>query len=104
MPDFGALRHGSQVDVLTAMNDRDSTCPCGCLALFVLFPCTFFIANFDAGWPTIIAVHLVHTSTPAIAAAAVLSICFAILLVRAGRVVPAAAISRRCRGSCEPPG
>jgi hypothetical protein len=65
------------------MNDRDSTCPCGCLALFVLFPCPFFIANFAAGWPTIIAVHLEHTSTPVVAAATVLSICFAVVLVRA---------------------
>jgi hypothetical protein len=31
MPDFGALRRGSQVDVLTAMNDRDPTFLCGCL-------------------------------------------------------------------------
>ena len=83
MPDFGALRRGSQVDVLTAMNDRDSTCPCGCLALFELFPSTFFMAHFGAGWPTIIAVRLEHTSTPVVAAAAVLSICFAVVLVRA---------------------
>jgi hypothetical protein len=53
------------------------------LGLFVLFPCTFFMANFGAGWPTIIAVHLVHTSTPVIAAATLVSICFAVLLVRA---------------------
>ena len=52
------------------------------LGLFVLFPCTFFMANFGAGWPTIIAVHLEHTSTPVVAAAAVLSICFAVVLVR----------------------
>lgn len=50
------------------------------LGLFVLFPCTFFMANFGAGWPTIIAVHLKHTSPPIIAAAAVLSICFAAVL------------------------
>jgi ABC-type Fe3+ transport system permease subunit len=53
------------------------------VSLFVLFPCTFFIANFAAGWPTIIAVHLEHTSTPVIAAATVLSMCFAVVLVRA---------------------
>src|SRR6201998_904258 len=82
MPDFGALRHGSQGDVLTAMNDRDSTCPCGCLALFVLFPSTFFMAHFGAGWPTIIAVHLEHTSTPVIAAASVVSIGLAVTLIR----------------------
>jgi hypothetical protein len=52
------------------------------LGLFVLFPCTFFGANFGAGWPTIIAVNLEHTSTPVIAAATVVSICFAVILVR----------------------
>jgi hypothetical protein len=53
------------------------------LGLFVLFPCTFFMTNFGAGWPTIIAVHLKHTSTPVIAAATVMSICLAAVLVRA---------------------
>ena len=52
------------------------------LGLFVLFPCTFFMANFGAGWPTIIAVHLKHTSTPVIAAASVVSIGLAVMLVR----------------------
>jgi hypothetical protein len=53
------------------------------LGLFALFPCTFFMANFGAGWPTIIAVHLAHTSAPVVAAATVLSICLAVVLVRA---------------------
>ena len=53
------------------------------LGLFVLFPCTFFMANFGAGWPTIIAVHLEHTSTPVVLLAAVISICFAVVLVGA---------------------
>src|SRR5271166_110670 len=53
------------------------------LGLFVLFPCTFFMANFGVGWPTIIAVHLKHTSTPAVIAGTVVSICFAVVLVRA---------------------
>jgi hypothetical protein len=53
------------------------------LGLFVLFPCTFFMANFGAGWPTIIAVHLKHTSAPAVTAATVVSIGFAVVLVRA---------------------
>jgi hypothetical protein len=51
------------------------------LGLFVLFPCTFFMANFGAGWPTIIAVHLEHTSTALIAAATVASISLAVMLV-----------------------
>jgi hypothetical protein len=59
------------------------------LGLFVLFPCTFFMTNFGAGWPTIIAVHLKHTSAPVIAAAAVLSICFAtVLVLTAGSFLP----------------
>ena len=52
------------------------------LGLFVLFPCTFFMANFGAGWPSIIAVHLKHTTTPVIAAATVVSIGLAVMLVR----------------------
>jgi hypothetical protein len=39
------------------------------------------MANFGAGWPTIIAVHLEHTSTPVVAAATVVSLCFAVILV-----------------------
>ena len=53
------------------------------LGLFVLFPCTFFMTNFGAGWPTIVAVHFKDTSTPVIAAATVMSICLAAVLVRA---------------------
>jgi hypothetical protein len=53
------------------------------LGMFVLFPCTFFMANFGAGWPTIIAIHLENTSTPVIAAATLVSIGFAVALVRA---------------------
>ena len=53
------------------------------LGLFVLFPCTFFMANFGAGWPTIIAIHLKHTSAPTVIAATVVSICFAVILVKA---------------------
>ena len=53
------------------------------LGMFVLFPCTFFMANFGAGWPTIIAIHLENTSTPVIAAATLVSIAFALALVRA---------------------
>jgi hypothetical protein len=59
------------------------------LGLFVLFPCTFFGANFGAGWPTIIAVHLEHTRTAVTAVATVISICFAAVLVwAAGSFLP----------------
>jgi len=53
------------------------------LGLFVLFPCTFYMANFGAGWPTIISIHLENTSTPVIAAATLASIGFATVLVLA---------------------
>jgi hypothetical protein len=51
------------------------------LGLFVLFPCTFLMANFGAGWPAIIAVHLQHTTPLLVASATVVSIGFAVLLV-----------------------
>jgi hypothetical protein len=59
-----------------------STGPWQLLGLFVLFPCTFFGANFGLGWPTIIALHLEHTSTPLIAVATVVSIGLAVIMVR----------------------
>jgi hypothetical protein len=52
------------------------------LGLFVVFPCTFFMANFGAGSPTIIALHAQHSSTALVAAGTVISICFALVLVR----------------------
>src|ERR1700716_2998281 len=51
------------------------------LGLFVLFPCTFLMANFGAGWPAIIAVHLQHTTPLLVAGATVISIGFAVVLV-----------------------
>jgi hypothetical protein len=41
------------------------------------------MANFGAGWPTIIGLHLAHTSTPIVVVAAGLSICCAVVLVEA---------------------
>jgi len=67
------------------------------LGLFVLFPCTFFGANFGAGWPTIIAVHLEHHSTPLITVATVVSIVFAVVLVRGA----AAALPQRRASDAE---
>ncbi|MDT5389201.1 MAG: hypothetical protein QOE04_2842 [Mycobacterium sp.] len=70
------------------------------LILFVLFPFTFFGANFGAGWPTIIAVHLEHPSTPLTAAATVLSIGFAVVLVRtAGSFLPQKSASGDAEGA-----
>ena len=67
------------------------------LGLFVLFPFTFFGANFGAGWPTIIAIHLENTSTALVAAATVVSIGFAVVLVRAA----AAFLPQRSAGGAE---
>jgi hypothetical protein len=53
------------------------------LGLFLLFPCTFLMANFGAGWPAIIAVHLQDTTPLFVAAATVVSLGFAVVLVGA---------------------
>jgi hypothetical protein len=59
------------------------------LGLFVLFPCTFFMANFGAGWPMIIAINAEHASTALVAAASLLSMALAAVLVRgAGSFLP----------------
>jgi hypothetical protein len=67
------------------------------LGLFVLFPCTFYMVNFGAGWPTIIALHLEHPATPVIAAATVVSIGFAVVLVWAA----ASFLPQRLAGNAE---
>lgn len=62
------------------------------LGLFVLFPCTFFMANFGAGWPMIISINADHTSTALVAVASLLSMAFAAVLVRfASSFLPSAA-------------
>jgi hypothetical protein len=68
--------------------------PIGLLGLFVLFPCTFFMANFGAGAPTIIAIHLQDGSRLVVALASALSIVFAVWLIRAASsLLPVAASS-----------
>jgi hypothetical protein len=70
------------------------------LGLFVLFPCTFFMANFGAGWPTIIALHMAPTSTALIVAASLTSIAFAVALIRtAGSFVATGAGHPRSAGT-----
>jgi hypothetical protein len=49
----------------------------------VLLPCTFLGANFGAGWPTIIAIHLAAPTIPAVVLGTVLSTILALLLIRA---------------------
>lgn len=63
------------------------------LGLFVIFPCTFYFANFGAGSPLIIALHLDPPSPALITACSVLSIFFALVLIRA-----AAALLPEIRG------
>ncbi|MGQ4600957.1 hypothetical protein [Nocardia sp. R6R-6] len=72
------------------LRDR-ATRPYHLLGLFLLFPCTFFMANFGAGAPVIIALHLEQHSSVLVALASVLSIVAALLLIRtAARCIPAA--------------
>jgi len=54
----------------------------GLLGLFVLFPATFFGANFGAGSAVIIAIHASNASRLAVYLCTLLSIVFAITLVR----------------------
>jgi hypothetical protein len=63
------------------LRDRSSTA-LGLLGLFVLFPCTFFGVNFGAGSPVIIALHLEHPSRVLVTLASLLSMAFAVLIVR----------------------
>jgi len=50
--------------------------------LFALFPATFFGVNFGAGSPVIIAIHAAHASQVAVYLCTLLSIVFAVTLVR----------------------
>lgn len=52
------------------------------LGLFPLFLCTFYLGNFGAGAPTIIALHLPDPSPVAVMFASLLSMIFAVVLVR----------------------
>jgi hypothetical protein len=61
------------------------------LGLFVLFPFTFFGANFGAGSAVIVAIHLEDPSRVLVGLASLLSMGFAIVLVRAaGALIPTA--------------
>src|SRR5690606_23047784 len=70
---------------------RRSTHPLAPLALFAIFPCTFYLANFGAGSPLIIALHVDQPSTLLVAIGTIISIGFALLLVHfASKLLPAA--------------
>ena len=69
--------------VAAALLRRRVTHAAALLGLFVLFPCTFLLANFGAGWPMIIALHIEPTSTLLIVAGSLVSAVLALLLIRA---------------------
>jgi hypothetical protein len=72
-----------------ALRERVSSTT-GLVGLFVLFPCTFFMANLGAGAPVVVALHLAQTGPVIIGAASILSMVFAAALVRgAGLWLPA---------------
>ncbi len=63
--------------------------------LFVLFPATFYLANFGAGSPLIIALHLDPASPAAVWAGTLLSLAFAaVLILFAAAFVPRVSPSR----------
>jgi hypothetical protein len=63
----------------------------GQLAVFVLFPITFFMANFGAGAAVIIGIHVQHTTQLLVSVATLVSIgCAAVLIRFAAAFVPAA--------------
>ena len=70
---------------------RWATTPWAMLGLFVVFPCTFFLANFGAGSAVIIGIHLQHTTRIAVYLTTLLSMLFAVVLVRfAAAAIPPA--------------
>jgi hypothetical protein len=69
---------------------RRTAKPLHLLGLFVIFPCTFYMANFGAGAPLIIALHLDTPSPILVEVCSAISICFAVLLIQgAARLLPA---------------
>ena len=67
--------------VLTAQLRTRVTANWQLLGVIVLFPCTFFGANFGAGWPVIIALHTEGTSTALITAGTLAAIGLAVVLI-----------------------
>lgn len=75
--------------VAAAQLRQRTTSPWALLGLFVLFPATFFGANFGAGSAVIIAIHASDASRVAVYLCTLLSIAFAITLVRfAAALIP----------------
>jgi len=61
--------------------------PLHLLALFAIFPCNFFMANFGAGAPLIISLHLDTPSPAIVAIGSAASIFLAVLLVRGAAIL-----------------
>jgi hypothetical protein len=75
--------------VAAAQLRQRTASPWGLLGLFVVFPATFFAANFGAGSAVIIAIHASNASRLAVYLCTLLSIVFAIALIRfAAAVIP----------------
>jgi hypothetical protein len=68
--------------VAASLLRRWASSPWAMLGLFVVFPCTFFLANFGAGSAVIIGIHLQHTTRIAVCLTTLLSMLFAVVLVR----------------------
>jgi hypothetical protein len=78
--------------VAAAQLRRRVTSPWQLAGLFVLFPCTFFMANFGAGAAVIIGIHAENTTELIVYLTTILSIgCAAALIRLAASFVPAAA-------------
>jgi hypothetical protein len=70
--------------------------PAGVLGLFVLFPCTFFLANFGAGAAVIIGIHAKHTTQLIVTVTTLVSIACAAALIRlTASFVPSGAMASR---------
>jgi hypothetical protein len=88
---IGALEAAQTIcfAVAAAQLRQRTTGAWGLLGLFVVFPATFFGANFGAGSAVIVAIHTAHLSTVAVHLCTVLSLVFAITLVRfAAALIP----------------
>ncbi|WP_131772073.1 hypothetical protein [Candidatus Protofrankia datiscae] len=90
--------------VLAALLRERARNPVGLLGLFVVFPCTFFMANFGAGAPVIIALHLEDTSRLLVVLASLLSIAFAAAAVRGASLFLPPAAGHRETAPVDGPG
>jgi hypothetical protein len=101
---IGALEAAQTICFAVAASQlrQRTTSSWGLLGLFALFPVTFFGANFGAGSAVIIAIHAAHVSRVAVYICTVLSIVFAITLIRfAAAFVPGSAAA--AAGRVTPP-